>query len=299
MSQPITVQVFFPFGNKSGVKILEYTTSNILGIVIPRKELKTALDRAELKRVGLYFLVGEAELGAGQEVYIGESENVGHRLSQHNAKKDFWQYAIAFVGSSHNRQMNKSDVKYLERLAFDTAKNANRYQLNQTIPTASTIQEWREADMSHYLDQIKLMLSVIGFPIFENLNPTSVQIEDANQSEETTIDEKQLFYNVGTKARGGYGVGIYTSEGMLVLKKSRVAKNAVPSFQHHFPERVNATKELIAKGILQDIGNEYEFTEDYLFSSPSGADAIIQQMAGNGWKRWKNKEGKTLGEIYR
>ena len=40
----------------------------------------------------------------------------------------------------------------------------------------------------------------------------------------------------------------------------------------------------------------YIFTKDYVFNSPSAASDII---LGNSTSGWKNKNGKTLEEIYK
>ena len=39
--------------------------------------------------------------------------------------------------------------------------------------------------------------------------------------------------------------------------------------------------------------------KDYLFKSPSIAGGVTLGMRVNGWSCWKNKDGKTLDEIYR
>lgn len=41
------------------------------------------------------------------------------------------------------------------------------------------------------------------------------------------------------------------------------------------------------------------FLKDYLFKSPSMASSTILGMRSNGWLHWKNKNKKTLDEVYR
>jgi hypothetical protein len=45
--------------------------------------------------------------------------------------------------------------------------------------------------------------------------------------------------------------------------------------------------------------NIYQFVEDFIFRSPSAAAAAVLGRSANGWTEWKNKEGKTIDEIYR
>jgi len=54
---------------------------------------------------------------------------------------------------------------------------------------------------------------------------------------------------------------------------------------------------LIEEGILVNKGEYFEFTDDYIFSSPSTAAVMIMGRNANGLTEWKNNDGKTLKEI--
>ena len=41
----------------------------------------------------------------------------------------------------------------------------------------------------------------------------------------------------------------------------------------------------------------FEFSDDYIFSSPSTAAVIVMGRNANGLTEWKNKDGKTLKEF--
>ena len=45
------------------------------------------------------------------------------------------------------------------------------------------------------------------------------------------------------------------------------------------------------------IDDNYTFTRDYMFSSPSTAASIVRGSSANGRVEWKNQQGKTLAEI--
>jgi hypothetical protein len=51
--------------------------------------------------------------------------------------------------------------------------------------------------------------------------------------------------------------------------------------------------------IIQLKNDVYIFNEDFLFSSPSGAAGAVLGRSANGWTEWKNKDKKTIDEIYR
>ena len=59
------------------------------------------------------------------------------RNSFHLKEKDFWHECVVFISKDNN--LNKAHVKYLENRMYTIAKEAGRYQLeNSNIPTQSS-----------------------------------------------------------------------------------------------------------------------------------------------------------------
>jgi hypothetical protein len=56
-------------------------------------------------------------------------------------------------------------------------------------------------------------------------------------------------------------------------------------------------QKLIDEDILLDKGEFYEFSDDYIFSSPSTAAVIVMGRNANGLSEWRQKDGKTLKEF--
>lgn len=68
---------------------------------------------------------------------MGEAENIYERLLTHLKEKDFWHECVVFISKDNN--LNKAHVKYLENRMYTIAKEAGRYQLeNSNIPTQSS-----------------------------------------------------------------------------------------------------------------------------------------------------------------
>lgn len=69
------------------------------------------------------------------------------------------------------------------------------------------------------------------------------------------------------------------------------------------PSATNAVKpqrdKLIASGVMEERDGEYIFTQDFLFSSPSTAAAVVLGRSANGWVEWKDDHGQTLSDVYR
>jgi hypothetical protein len=60
-----------------------------LALVCPRTDLARLSARLEVRRTGVYILVGPSESSAsGLALYVGEGDEVWTRLASHDAKKD-------------------------------------------------------------------------------------------------------------------------------------------------------------------------------------------------------------------
>ena len=60
---------------------------------------------------------------------------------------------------------------------------------------------------------------------------------------------------------------------------------------------ISLRQKLIDENVLINQGEYLEFSEDYIFSSPSTAAVIVMGRNANGLTEWRNKEGKTLKDF--
>ncbi|WP_197441600.1 DUF4357 domain-containing protein [Thalassoglobus neptunius] len=161
------------------------------------------------------------------------------------------------------------------------AKEVGRYTLeNGQIPASSNyVPEPMEAELLDVFETISTLVSSLGYPVFE-------PISKPNRSSEQ-------FYCQGG---GSDGKGQMVEDGFVVYAGSRARIQVAPSATSSvIPQR----EKLISAGVLDEVEGEYRFTEDYLFSSPSMAAAVVLGRSANGWVEWKNEHGKTLSEIHR
>jgi len=229
--------------------------------------------------MGLYFLFGESEAGGLPLAYIGEADDCCVRFKQHNKNKDFWNIAVAIV--SRTGSFTKAHGKLLEYLSIDKATQSGRYQLdNGNSGGDSNVPEWMRADVVEVFETAEVLLSTLGFPIFEPA---------VNRS----LDEQSVFF---CKRGGADARGVYNEEGFVVLKGS-VARRATTTSSHDMIEPKR--EELRGSGVLVTIKDGYRFERDMAFSSPSAAAAIVTGGSANGWIEWKNAKGQTLDEVYR
>lgn len=277
MSVGRTIQIFLPDGNPRSIKIAEITSRTVQAILIPRTKLELILTRNELNNVGVYLLIGNPEEEAKPSLYIGEAEDCKTRLKQHNASKDFWNYAIVIISKTH--YFTKTHIKFLESLMYVEASRIKRYKLeNNSVPNTPYVAEWMEADLLENFDSIKILVSTLGFPIFDELK---------------SFQKTEILYCKGKEAQAE---GQYTDEGFLVYAGS---KANIKETLTAGPVITKMRKKLLNEGVLLLKENVYEFTSDYLFGSPSAAAGAVLARRANGWLEWKFKNGKTLDEVKR
>jgi len=88
--------------------------------------------------------------------------------------------------------------------------------------------------------------------------------------------------------------GYEASQGFVVKAGSQAVTETVPSMQQHVRGMFDLRQEQIANGVLALADGLYRFTQDYSFSSPSTAAAVVLGRSANGRIEWKDGQGRTL-----
>lgn len=273
-----TIQVFLTDGTPRGIKLAEITSNIEQAIFIPRNKINEASSRKEVSRPGIYFLFGESDESSKPLAYIGQSRNSLDRIKTHDQKKDFWNYAVLIV--SKTESFTQTHIEYLEQLAISKAYESNRYNLENSVnPKQFKVPETLEADLLDNFDTIKILLSTLGFTVFESIKKET--------------KSKELFY---CKSKKAIGKGEYQEDGFVVYKNSIANLELTPTCNSTIR---NLRQKLIDDKILVEKNRLLEFQEDYLFSSPSAAASQVLSRNANGWLEWKDNGGKTLDEIKR
>ncbi|RAV28907.1 GIY-YIG nuclease family protein [Sinomicrobium soli] len=275
-----TIKIFLVDGHPNGRMTCELSNWTGKAFKIPRKKVKDSFDRPELENTGVYILFGKSEDPDEKDLaYIGEAEGIYKRLTQHLSAKDFWTEALVFVSKDEN--LNKAHIKYLESRLYEIALKVNRYSLNNgNIPPRPSIAESDEAEMEEFIENIKLLVNALGFKIFEELRPDNQSVEE--QINNTFFIEA---------ARGANARGQSTTEGFVVLKDSEIAKSVTKSFPKNW---LRLRERLLEEGMVVFNNGKYIFKEDYLFTSPSAAAAIVMGRSANGLTEWKLSDGRIL-----
>jgi hypothetical protein len=281
LSKPFSLRIFVADGDPDGLRLVE--RSNWVGkaIVFPRALLPKIKQRAELNQTGVYLLLGPREDGEGEMLYIGEGDPVRPRLESHYAQKDFWNRAVCFVAAPG--QLNKAHVQFLEANLVRLANAAKRLPLdNGNHPAEPSLSEADCADMQVFLENMLGMLPVLGIHAFEQAAPMAA-----------TVAQTMLT----CRGKGVTASGYEATQGFVVKSSSQAVGETVPSMQQHVRGMFDLREELIGNGVLQRDGDHFRFTQDYVFSSPSTAAAVVLGRSANGRIEWKDGKGRTLKEL--
>jgi hypothetical protein len=289
MSHGRGIRLFLVDGSPNGLltaEIMNWTGHALTG---PRTKLTELVQRPECGRTGVYFLVGPDPDNAMRPlVYIGESDDVGKRLKQHNRPegqggKDFWERVCLITSKDQN--LTKAHVKYLESQLIAIAKQSGRCGLvNGTAHDYTVLPESDQADMAFFIEQVRIILPVLGFDFLRE--PASTK--PGTHSEQDAVFEMEL-PTFGVKAQAS------EIDGSFVVFKGSHAR---PKWTAKNNGYGNLYDQLVKDEVLGEVvDGKRPFNQDYEFSSPSAAAAIVAGRNTNGRRKWLVKGSQvTYGD---
>lgn len=245
-------------------------------LMTSRNQISEALKRKEASRSGVYILFGENE--EGTLAYIGETEEIRQRIKNHARTKDWWTSVVMITDTGD--ELNKAHVRYLESRLVAIAQDANRIPLeNGTVPELPSLSEAAIANMEGFLENILIVLPALRIDCFLKETRSTSQKQ---QPERSDINEDVQF-EMRTPKHGVKGEAILRGGEFIVLKGSIGRKEWGGSLTHNYRQLF---EKMVQKGILSIEGNHATFTENYAFSSPSAAGAMLNGRATNGPRYW-------------
>lgn len=252
-------------------------------------------NRTEFENPGVYCLKGDPLDDAYEErIYIGEAEVIKNRLKQHlsDSNKDFKELII-FV--SKDELLTKTQIKYLEARLVQLAKEAKTAEIdNGTSPSLPRLHEADISDMEYFLEQIKLILPIMGFKF---LTPSIIKNNEQELNNQTTPNESKTQQKYLIKTRALHAEMIETDQGYVVLKGSEAKKNLSNSITDTYRK---LRKRLIETNILVEKSNEsgkLTFSEDTIFNSTSAAANMVLGRNASGPKVWVTEGDLTYKEV--
>ncbi len=287
-----SIKLFMVDGSPQGILTLEMM--NWTGHVLagPRTKIAELVQRPEMGKTGIYFLTGpDPDNSSRTMVYVGESDNVGTRLKQHNKDevKDFWERA--FIITSKDQNLTKAHARYLEGRFISIAQDVGSAKLfNSTAPKNENLPEADIADMEYFIAQVRLILPVLGLNFLrekakltsQNQQNNIFPIDGDNTASPTfeIISKKHEIHAQAKEIEGEF----------VVLTGSNAQPNWIgQNGKETGYARLQSTLYEENKIKVQDTNGIGVFQEEVTFNSPSAASAVIYGRASNGRTSWKVK----------
>ena len=284
MTRGITITTYLVSGNPEGISMSYMSNWTGQAIRIPRNEFLDAKNLPELNRPGVYYLIGtNADKPEETLIYIGEANHLFDRIAYHmrDADKSFFELIIAF--SSKDDNMTVSHTKYLETKILEEIFEKSGFTIvNKKEGNSISLPAMVKDEMDTYFDNMKILLPTMGYDLFKPVL--------REQRPALTSKDEKLFLDVGDiKAQARL-----IANGLLVLQGSLMKPVATPALA---PTYQKIRNDLLEKGYIKQTAKGLEFLQDYEFSSPSQAGAVVLGYSVNGRVFWKNGKGRTLKEI--
>ena len=274
---PYVVEMLMLDGTPDGIRLVSIDNWNGTGVAFSRFDTARAIKRPEMDRAGVYLLAGlSQDDDSPASIYVGESDFVGSRISQHAStaeSKSYWEHTVAFTSP----ELNKAHAKWLEAQLIKLASEAGRAQLeNKKGGYDGGLSEVEEARAATFLSRLLLALPLLGIDAFQS------SAQQPNSSDGLPV----LFSFQDVEASA-----IWSADGMRILAGSTARLKTNPSIPQSALKRRAL---LLDEGILVPDGEVLRFTKDYLVSTPSGASQIVYGGASNGWEAWKTEDGREM-----
>jgi hypothetical protein len=235
----------------------------------PRAQITEALKQKEASRTGVYLLLGNKD--GKDRAYIGEADNVGDRIRNHEIKMNWWESAVLITALDES--LAKSHVRYLESRLIKRARDISVITLeNATTPPLPGLgSEAARASMEAFLETILILLPTIGVNIFQ----------DNTRSESPSgapLFELQL-------PTHGIQATAHLVNGEFVVQAGSLARAQWQTKAKQNLTYADRHAELVRSGILQRQGEHRVFTKSYAFTSPSAAASVVKGYTSTGdWK---------------
>ena len=291
------IRLYLVDGIPNGLTIAEIMNWTGHVMQAPRSSLADLLDREEISRTGVYILTGENPEIPGQLlVYIGESDSVKKRLTDHNKPvtaggKEFWDKVT--VVTSKDANLTKGHIRYLECRLLEIATKAGRAKLdNQTTPNQVSLPESDVADMEFFLEQVRIVLPVLSVDI---LREVATVRTDEDNVEKYDFKRRSPIFEIKPKKLPIRALA-QEIDGEFIVKANSQARAEWKGVDSGYK---NLRQMLIDQNkLVLDVNDDkgcFIFPQDTPFKSPSAASAVIMGRSDNGRKTWVTQ---TTGQSY-
>lgn len=269
------LEIIYHNGQPDGIRSIRRHLSTMTTYVIPRTLLSESKKLSGINRPGIYYLISENDDNKIAQIYVGQTRNGVARLDDHNRSKDFWNKAIMFLAD--NKTFSLDMISGLEAYAISKAHDSKRYKVENSVNPKYEIDEYDLPLIEEVYEEIKFIMATQGY----KMDNSKVTLNEAN--------------TLHTTRNGILSFGVYDGEHFEVLEGSEIDINR----KCHSATMEKQRQTAISNGDIVCIDGKYKLTVSVSFTSPSSAGQFVLGGSVNGWLEWKDKDGKTLDDIYR
>ncbi len=269
------LEIIYHNGQPDGIRSIRRHLSTMTTYVIPRPLLSEAKKLSGINRPGIYYLISENDDNKIAQIYIGQTRNGVVRLDDHNRSKDFWNKAIMFLADSKTFSLDM--ISGLEAYAIGKAHDAKRYKVENSVNPKYEIDEYDLPLIEEVYEEIQFIMATQGY----KMDNSKVTLNEAN--------------TLHTTRNGITAFGVYDGENFEVLEGSEIDMNR----KCHSATMEKQRQTALANGNIVNVDGKYKLTVSVSFTSPSSAGQFVLGGSINGWVEWKDKDSKTLDELYR
>ncbi len=283
-----SLELYYIDGRPDGMVTAELFNWTGHVLMFPRTQLSAALARGEASYAGVYLLLGDQN---GEPfAYIGEGEDIGARIRQHDVRKEWWTSAVLVTASAN--KLNKAHVRYLEARLIGYAKAIGHTPLdNLTAPVLPILSEADIAKMEAFLENLLIVLPAVRVDMFIKRTRSA---RPAMSVVSMPLTDQQNPGNGGTRfvlesRKHGLRASALLTDGEFVVEAGSMGRVKWTGLDHHTYASLYA--ELRRSGVLTEQNGHCIFTQDYAFRSPSAAAAVVNGRASNGQIDWRTADG--------
>ncbi|MBO5315122.1 MAG: GIY-YIG nuclease family protein [Clostridia bacterium] len=269
------LEIIYHNGQPDGIRSIRRHLSTMTTYVIPRPLLSEAKKLSGINRPGIYYLISENDDNKIAQIYVGQTRNGVSRLDDHNRSKDFWNKAIMFLAD--NKTFSLDMISGLEAYAIGKAHDSKRYKVENSVNPKYEIDEYDLPLIEEVYEEIQFIMATQGY----KMDNSKVTLNEAN--------------TLHTTRNGITAFGVYDGEHFEVLEGSEIDMNR----KCHSATMEKQRQTALTNGNIVSVGGKYKLTVSVSFTSPSSAGQFVLGGSINGWVEWKDKDGKTLDELYR
>lgn len=269
------LETIYHNGQPDGIRSIRRHLSTMTTYVVPRPLLSEAKKLSGINRPGIYYLISENDDNKIAQIYIGQTRNGVVRLDDHNRSKDFWNKAIMFLAD--NKTFSLDMISGLEAFAINKAYESKRYKVENSVNPKYEIDEYDLPLIEEVYEEIQFIMATQGYKM---------------DNSKTTLNEADTLH---TTRNGILAFGVYDGEHFEVLEGSEIDMNR----KCHSAKIEKQRQTALANGDIVSVEGKYKLAVSVSFTSPSSAGQFVLGGSINGWVEWKDKDGKTIDEVYR